>query len=146
METTVLDSNARTRPTLSSQAIGDLSARYEVLEEVGRGGMGIVFKARHRTLDRLVALKVTLPGVSTERFLREARLLAQIRSPHVVTVHDCELLPDGYPMLVMEWVEGQTLADLMKQRGGALAEAEVLPWMQQSAEGILTAAEQGIIH
>jgi eukaryotic-like serine/threonine-protein kinase len=146
MDTTVLDRGAATEPILSKQAAIELSARYEVLEEIGRGGMGVVFKARHRTLDRLVALKVTLPGASTERFLREARLLAQIRSPHVVAVHDCEILPDGYPMLVMEWIEGTTLSELISRRAGPLPEEEVLPWIRQTTEGMLAAAELGIIH
>jgi serine/threonine protein kinase len=108
--------------------------------------MGIVFKARQKTLERPVALKVMLPGASTERFLREARLLAQIRSRHVVAVHDCELLPDGFPMLVMEWVEGQTLGEVMQKRGAAIGENELLPWMRQTAEGMLAAADLGIIH
>ena len=146
METTVPDRTTQRWSGLSEDALRALSPRYDLLDEVGRGGMGVVYKARHRTLERLVALKITLPGAPTERFLREARLLAQIRSPHVVAVHDCEVLPDGCPMLVMEWVEGTNLQDLIQQRHGPLAEPEVLPWMRETSAGMLAAAGMNIIH
>ena len=77
---------------------------YEGLAEVGRGGMGVVYRACHERLDRDVAIEVMLPGPAGERFLRECRLLAMIESPYVVTVHDFESLSDDYPMPVMEWV------------------------------------------
>src|SRR5215831_5539040 len=131
MDTTVPERHSNRWSELSDQALQALSARYDLLEEVGRGGMGVVFRARHRTLDRLVALKITLPGAPTERFLREARLLAQIRSPQVVAVHDCEALPDGCPVLVMEWIEGTNLQAVIEQRQGPLPETEVLPWMRE---------------
>src|SRR5262249_19455546 len=121
---------------LTDAALQALAARYEVLEEVGRGGMAVVYKARHTTLGRLVELKVTLPGLSRERFLREARLLAAIGSPHVVVVHDCDELPDGFPVLVMEWIEGSTLQRIFKERDGPMPEADVLPWMRQVSEGM----------
>jgi serine/threonine protein kinase/O-acetyl-ADP-ribose deacetylase (regulator of RNase III) len=121
-------------------------AGYEILEELGRGGMGIVFRAWQISLDRPVAIKLLLPNAGDERFLREARLLAKVRSPHVVTVHDFGVLPDGCPMLVMEWVEGTTLHALMKARGGALPEDEVLPWMRHTCQGMIAAAEHGIVH
>jgi eukaryotic-like serine/threonine-protein kinase len=130
----------------SPQALSALALRYDLLEEIGRGAMGVVFRARHKNLDRPVAIKVTLPGAPTDRFLREARLLAQISSPHVVAVHDCDVLADGHPVLVMEWIEGSNLLDVMDRKGGPLAEAEALPWMRDTAQGMLTAAEQGIIH
>jgi eukaryotic-like serine/threonine-protein kinase len=122
------------------------AARYEILCEVGRGNMGVVYRARHKTLDRHVAIKVNLPGTSTERFLREARLLAQISSPHVVIVHDCDVLSDNSPVLVMEWVEGRTLQDVIRTHAGSLPEKQVVPWMRQVCLGMLAAAELGIIH
>src|SRR5947208_456454 len=130
----------------SKEALSSLALRYEFLGEVGRGAMGVVFRARHKTLDRPVAIKVTLPGAPIDRFLREARLLAQISSPHVVAVHDCDVLPDGHPVLVMEWVEGSNLHDLIEAQRGPLGEDEALPWMRDTARGMLVAAEQGIIH
>lgn len=121
---------------------------YRIVREVGRGGMGIVYEAEQLALGRRVALKVLIPGpgASPERFLREAQLLAKVASPHVVAVHDFMVLPDGSPVLVMEWVEGSDLRKVMKERGGPLGEAEALPWMRQTCEGMLAAAEQGIIH
>jgi O-acetyl-ADP-ribose deacetylase (regulator of RNase III)/tRNA A-37 threonylcarbamoyl transferase component Bud32 len=146
MESTVATVDVERWPGLTPQARQALTTRYELLDEVGQGGMGVVYRARQRSLDRLVALKVTKPGISTARFLREARLLAQIHSPQVVTVHDCDVLPDGFPVLVMEWVDGSNLSQLIAGQRQALDESRVLRWMRQTAEGMLAAAEMGIIH
>lgn len=123
-----------------------LGPRYELLEEAGRGGMGVVYKARHQKLEKDVAIKVLLPGMPVERFRREAKLLARLNSPHVVAVHDFDVLPDESSILVMEWVEGRDLARILKARGGRMEEAEALPLMVQVARGLVAAAEQGIVH
>jgi O-acetyl-ADP-ribose deacetylase (regulator of RNase III)/tRNA A-37 threonylcarbamoyl transferase component Bud32 len=157
MRKPLADSGATAPPTLGSppRPVSTLAAAvlrpaglpgYEVLEEVGRGGMGVVYRARQARLDRPVALKVMLPGAPTDRFLREAKILAKIGSPHVVTIHDFAILPDGSPLLVMEWIEGRNLLQVMSQRVGSLREEEALPWMRQACEGLLAAAEQGITH
>jgi O-acetyl-ADP-ribose deacetylase (regulator of RNase III)/tRNA A-37 threonylcarbamoyl transferase component Bud32 len=119
---------------------------YEIESELGRGAMGIVYQARQVKLDRLVAIKVLLPGGRTDRFLREAQVLAKIKSPFVVAVHDFDVLADGSPMLVMELVEGLDLLKVMRQKGGSIPEEEALPWMRESTEGMLAAAENNIIH
>jgi serine/threonine protein kinase len=119
---------------------------YEILDELGRGAMGVVYRACHRTREKQVALKVLLPGMSTDRFLREAKLLAKIDSAHVVAVHDFATLADGSSVLIMDWVEGADLARTMRTRGGSITEDEALPWMKQTCKGMLAAAEQGIIH
>jgi O-acetyl-ADP-ribose deacetylase (regulator of RNase III) len=108
--------------------------------------MGVVYRARHRVLDKLVALKVLLPGRSPERFLREAQLLARIQSPHVVQVHDFEILPDGCRVLAMEWVEGSDLRRLLHEAGGPLSEDRVQGWMRDVCAGMIAAAAQAIIH
>src|SRR4051812_4324650 len=87
---------------------------YEVLEVVGRGGMGVVYRARHVRLDRPVALKMLLTGAhacreSRERFLREARIGAGLRHPNIVQVYDMGD-QDGLPYFTMEFVEGGNLA------------------------------------
>ena len=119
---------------------------YEVLESLGEGAMGIVFKARHRVLKRLVAIKVILPGRSTERFCREARLIAEISSPHVVAVHDFRSLSDGRLVLIMEYVDGCDLRRAMKASGGTIAEDRAVKWMSDVCDGMFAASERGIIH
>ena len=119
---------------------------YEILRELGRGGMGVVYEARQQRLDRRVAIKVSLPGADMHRFLREARLLAKVKSPYVVVVHDFTVLANGWPALVMEWVEGSSLNRLLTAEARPLEEAKVLTWMRQVCDGMLAAAQEGIIH
>jgi len=95
--------------------------RYEILERLGAGGMGTVFKARHRLMDRIVALKVMNPQlladpVAVGRFQREVKAAAQLAHPHIVTAYDAEQV-GGLHFLAMEFVEGQTLAEVVDQRG-----------------------------
>ncbi|MBL8821869.1 MAG: serine/threonine-protein kinase [Planctomycetia bacterium] len=120
--------------------------RYEVIELVARGGMGVVYQARHRHLDKLVAIKITQGRHSAERFLREARMLAKIKSAHVVAIHDFDVLADGSPMLVMDWIEGTDLSKRIKEKPGGMEESELLPIMRQVAQGMAEAADLGIIH
>jgi O-acetyl-ADP-ribose deacetylase (regulator of RNase III) len=93
-----------------------------------------------------VAIKILKPGTSPHRFLREARILAQLKSPYIVRVHDFEILDDDVPMLVMEWVEGNDLHQMMEDFGGRVSEQYVLPWMRDVCEGMKVAAGEGIIH
>lgn len=121
-------------------------SNYRHVSDVERGGMGAVFRAVQVSLDRPVAVKVLLPGGSPDRFLREARLLARIRSEYVVTVYDFMILPTGSPALVMEWVEGEDLGKLIRKNPQGLPQDQVFEWMRQTCEGMAKAAEQGIIH
>src|SRR5262245_57749265 len=123
-----------------------LNSRYEILKEIGRGAMGLVYRGRHRKLGMDVAVKVLKPGASADRFLREARILAQLKSPHVVRVHDFEVLDEDVQMLVMEWVEGNNLHQTARDFGGRVSEEYVLPWMRHVCEGMKVAAAEGIIH
>lgn len=131
---------------LEFPARGYFAERYEVLHEVGRGGMGVVYRGCHKVLDRPVAIKITLPSAAQERFLREAKILAKIKSPHVVTIHDFDVLPGGAPILVMEWVDGSDLRQILTRQPGPLDEDRVIPWMQHACEGMLAAAQHGIVH
>src|SRR5262245_39872516 len=90
---------------------------YEVEAVVGRGGMGVVFRARHRPLDRVVALKMTLAGAYScaherERFQREAEAVARLRHPNVVQIYDVGEA-EGRPYFTMEYVEGGGLAQML---------------------------------
>src|SRR5262249_39567542 len=132
-------------PGLNLAAESAFTDRFELLAEVGRGGMGIVYRARDKRLDRPVAIKVMRPGASAARFARECRLLAKVQSPYVVAVHDVELLPGGFPLLVMEWVEGSNLSQLIGAEG-VIPEVRALPWMRQTCDGMLAVAQHGIVH
>ena len=125
-----------------------LAGKYKIIEPIGRGGMGVVYKAEDIKLERIVALKF-LPAELTdnpearERFVREAKAAAALSHPHICTVH--EINEEGNePFIVMEYVEGQSLKE--KIRKGALAQAEALDIAIQVAEGLEEAHGKGIIH
>jgi serine/threonine protein kinase len=123
--------------------------QYVVLEELGRGGMGWVFKARHRTMNRVVALKVLAPGLTkTERaqemFLREVRAVAQLVHPNLVTAFDANLVGDRY-YLVLEYVDGPNLDQLVRTRG-PLAVGQACDFIRQAASGLQCAHTAGMVH
>jgi serine/threonine protein kinase len=123
--------------------------RYEMYDLLGSGGMGAVFKAKHRLMDRLVAVKVihkdriNRPGV-VERFQLEVKAVAQFAHPNIVTAYDAEQVGDQH-LLVMEFVEGTSL-DRLIQNEGALSVAEACRLIRQAAEGLQYAFERGMIH
>jgi serine/threonine-protein kinase len=123
--------------------------RYEVLEEVGRGGMGVVLKAFDPTLHRVVAIKVLAPqlatsGVARKRFLREAKAAAAVTHDHIVTIHAVEEA-NGLPYLVMQYVAGLSLQDRL-DRDGPLELPDVLRIGTQTAAALAAAHGQGIVH
>src|SRR4051794_8912249 len=117
--------------TLEQQTIPDRIPGFEVIRPLGRGGMGIVLLARQISLDRLVAIKLLTslssndPVQAAIRFRREAELMAKIHHPNIVTVHDFGSI-EGKPFLVMEYVEGHDLRDIMKP-GVPMAPEDVRP-------------------
>jgi serine/threonine-protein kinase len=122
---------------------------YRILDVLGRGGMGVVYKVKNLSLDRVEALKVIAPFlVRDDQFLRrfqiEARALARIHHPNIVTVHTLRESELGH-YLTMEYVDGQTLGDLIEARG-ALPWHEVLPLFTQLLEAFEYAHDRGIIH
>jgi tRNA A-37 threonylcarbamoyl transferase component Bud32/Tfp pilus assembly protein PilF len=123
--------------------------RYEVLEEIGRGGMGIVFKARDRRLGRIVALKRMPDNLkdhprAVELFLREARSAAALNHPNIVTVHDVDQ-DDGVYILTMELLKGAPFHLILKKRG-RLSAPDVARLGIQIAQGLDYAHKRGIVH
>jgi serine/threonine protein kinase len=116
---------------------------YRIEERIGRGGMGEVFRATDTRLHRTVAIKTSLVQF-TERFEREARAIAALNHPHIATLYDVGSSPEGLGYLVLEYVEGPTLAELIDQ--GALAPAEVQRIALMTAEAIEAAHDKGIVH
>ena len=101
------------QPPPNLDAVRAAFPQFEILELIGRGGMGVVYKARQKSLDRLVALKLLAPGrehdpAFAERFAREARALADLNHPSLVTVHDFGQA-GGFYYLLMEFVDGVNL-------------------------------------
>ncbi|MHB8411952.1 MAG: protein kinase domain-containing protein [Candidatus Acidiferrales bacterium] len=128
--------------------IGQTLGHYRILEKMGAGGMGDVYRARDEQLDRDVALKVLPPGLlkdekARRRFRNEALLLAKLNHPNVATIHEFDT-DDGADFLVMECVSGTSLAEKLK--GGALPEKEVLVLGMQIAQALEEAHERGIVH
>jgi WD40 repeat protein/anti-sigma factor RsiW len=122
---------------------------YEVLEVIGRGGMGVVLKAFDPKLQRVVAIKVMgpwLPGSATtrQRFVREARAAAAVRNEHVIAIYAVEETGD-LPYLVMEFIAGVSLQKRLDQRG-MLELKEILRIGMQTATGLAAAHSQGLIH
>ena len=120
----------------------------EILEVLGQGGMGIVYRARHRNLDRMVALKVLPPEAAREpsfpeRFTREARTLARLHHPHIVGVHDFGET-GGLYWLVMEYVDGPNLRQVIRE--GSLEPKQALAIVPQVCDALQYAHDQGIVH
>lgn len=133
--------------TLSDSG-GERFGEYELLELLGHGAMGEVFKARHIPLNRLVALKIIRRGrhASEEernRFLREAEAVARLHHPHIVLLYEAGDV-DGQPFLAMEYVPGKTLAEAFTEN--TLALRRVAECLKKVAEAIHYAHEQGVLH
>lgn len=133
---------------LPSQAVTNVGG-YKNLELIARGGMGEVYKARHPNLNRTVAIKVLSayfkddPGFN-KRFAREAKTMAQLRHPNIITIHDFGD-QEGLPFIVMEYLTGETLSQILA-RQGSLSLDEGLPLFQDLASALDYAHQQGVIH
>jgi serine/threonine protein kinase len=123
-------------------------ASYTLLEPIGHGGMAVVYRARQDSLDRTVAVKVLSENLAAsteflERFRREARTAANLRHPNVITVFDFGQDERGVPYLVLEYIEGPTLADLMDK---GLDDSRIPDLLDQIAAGLDYAHARGVIH
>ena len=134
--------------SLPSLTLGKVLGHYRILEPLGAGGMGIVYRAHDMQLDRDVALKVLPVGTLNEgsaraRFRKEALALARINHPNIATVHEFSS-QDGVDFLVTEYIAGITLDS--KLLGGSLSQREAVDLGVQMAQGLEAAHEQGIVH
>lgn len=125
------------------------SGKYIVQEVLAKGGMGVIYRALDRTLNRIVAIKVVHEHLSgdpsfTERFLREARLMAQLKHENIVTIHEVEE-ERGTPYIVMEYLSGTNLRALIQAHKPIPIQASIAIALQV-AEALAYAHEQGIVH
>lgn len=127
-----------------------IAGRYKVENLVGLGGMGAVVSAMHMDLQQRVAIKIMLPrgakhAVAVSRFLREARAASAVQSEHVVRTHDVGKLKNGLPYLVMEYLTGASLEDVVS-RSGPLAVSDAVHYVLQACEAVALAHAAGIVH
>jgi serine/threonine protein kinase len=145
-----LDATIDDDPVETGQAIPQLMriGDYELMEELGRGGMGVVYKARQCSLNRVVALKMILAAnfssnVQRLRFIREAELIASLRHPNIIAIHEIGEF-EGQPYYSMDFIEGTSLKELLKDN--ALAWSEAARFAQVIAQAMQFAHEHGVIH
>ncbi len=127
--------------------VGTTISHYEILEKLGEGGMGLVYKARDTQLGRLVAIKVLIAGTASEdhrsRFIQEARAASSLNHPNIITIHDIVQIDQG-ECIVMELVRGRTVADMLE--GGRIPVVDCLKIATQIADALAAAHAIGIVH
>lgn len=139
------------RPAFLPPTIDELAPHFpqlEILEVLGHGGMGVVYKARQIDLDRIVALKILRPNISleqgfAERFQREARALAKLSHPNIITVYDFGR-KDALYFFIMEYVDGTNLRQI--ERSGQLSPAAALTIVPQICSALQYAHDHGVVH
>lgn len=131
--------------------IGDIVAdRYEILSVLGEGGMGLVYKARHKLMNRMVALKVIRAELVSnvtlmQRFQQEAMAVSKLQHPNIVTVYDFGVTDDGLPFLVMDYLNGISLAEMISKYHKLTVDTAVEIFFQ-ACYALAHAHEKGIIH
>jgi eukaryotic-like serine/threonine-protein kinase len=128
--------------------VGRTASHYQIVEKLGEGGMGVVYKARDSHLDRFVALKILPPEKVADpgckrRFVQEAKAASALNHPNIVTVYDIDQA-DGVDFIAMEFVEGKTLSEAIGRKGLRLDEA--LKYAIQIADALARAHSAGIVH
>ena len=138
----------QTRRFLSGKSHGLLVGKYVILDRLGSGSMGRVYKAHHQLMGRVVALKIIAPEIVTNervvaRFQREMRLVGRLDHPNVVRAFDADQV-NGILYIVMEYVTGQSLGQKLKE--GPIAPVDAVSFAAQAALGLAHAHAQGIVH
>ncbi len=129
--------------------IGRQILHYKVLEELGRGGMGVVYKAQDPKLDRFVALKFLSPQLGEDeedkkRFVREAKAASTLDHPNICTIHEIDESENGQLFIVMAYYDGETLKKKIESRSAGLNLEKALDIALQVAQGLEKAHEKGI--
>ncbi|MET0287156.1 MAG: protein kinase [Polyangiales bacterium] len=127
-----------------------IDSRYRVDAQIGEGGMGVVYKATHVALNKVVALKILRGDMAKEpevvqRFMQEAQAASGIGHENIIDIHDFGQLPDGTAYFVMEYLNGRPLNDLI-QRGGSIPTADAVSILRQVASALGAAHDRGIVH
>ncbi len=128
-----------------------LADKYEILSSCGKGGMGLVYKARQQLIDRIVAIKMLKADLADDkqnvaRFQLEAKAASRLQHPNVITVHDFGVVEDtGQPYLVMDFMEGDSLADIIKKEG-RINIRRAIPIFLQACSALEHAHRQHVIH
>lgn len=134
-------------PDLRGKIVG---GHYQIISRIGEGGVGVVYKARHMLLNRIVALKLLSPELRMDskalmRFQQEARAVTSLHHPNIVKTHEFGISEDGSPFLTMEFVEGETLADLIKRDGKQTVQRSI-EIVTQAGTGLIHAHASNVIH
>ncbi|HEY9786631.1 MAG TPA: protein kinase [Candidatus Obscuribacterales bacterium] len=139
------------RPILQDPLIGTvLAGNYEILEVLGHGGMGVVYRGKHTLMERVVAIKMLQSQLisdtnSVKRFQQESKAAAKLKHPHIIDVYDFGISPAGQPYIVMEFLEGTPLSDLIKREGQVGVERSI-KILSQACDALDHAHKQGVVH
>jgi len=133
----------------SNNPLSTLSERYEFLGETGRGGMAVIYKARDRKTGRMVAIKKLIAATLTEtaflRFQQEAKAITSLRHPNIIMVHEFGVAEDGEPYMVMDFIEGSNLGQLIKDKGHLTVEESMHRFIQL-CDALQHAHAAGVLH
>lgn len=127
-----------------------IADKYEILSSLGKGGMSIVYKGKHKLMDRIVAVKLLRPELVAipqlvERFKRESKAISTLRHPNIVAVFDFGLMQDATPFLIMDYLEGKTLDKVLKEEG-KLDIHRACALVAEAADGLAHSHHAGIVH
>lgn len=127
-----------------------IEQKYEIISPIGEGGMSVVYKAKHLLMDRFVAIKMIRPEYASmsqliERFKQETKAVSSLRHPNIVTVFDYGFLPDQTPFLIMDYLEGKVLNQLIKQEKTLQWERAILLF-SQACDALAHSHERGVVH
>lgn len=148
--TTLVDSSGKTAQVADPMIGRMIADKYRVEKLLGRGGMGAVYEGQHLLLDRRVAIKVLQQNMANDeqaasRFIREAKASARIEHPNAVTIYDFGVLQEGSAYLVMEFIKGRSLRQVLIDRVPVRPD-QIIDWMIQVCNVVEVAHTQGIIH